>query len=113
MDFVIGLPVSINWKEETYDSILVIVDWLTKMIYYKPVKITIDTLGLVKVIIKAIMQYYGLLDLIVSDCGSVFTSRFWSSLCYFFEIKQKLSTTFYLQADGHSKRQNRTMEAYL
>ena len=37
IDFITGLPVSINWKRETYDSILVIVDQLTRMIYYKPV----------------------------------------------------------------------------
>ncbi len=30
MDFVIRLPVSTNWKGETYDSILVIIDKLTK-----------------------------------------------------------------------------------
>ena len=32
MDFVTGLPVSTNWKGETYVSILVIVDRLTKMV---------------------------------------------------------------------------------
>ncbi len=35
MDFVTGLPVSTNWKGDTYDSILVIVDRLTKMVYYE------------------------------------------------------------------------------
>ena len=52
MDFVTGLPISINWKGDSYDSILVIVDRLTKMVYYKPVKITIDAPDLAKVIIK-------------------------------------------------------------
>ena len=33
IDFVTGLPVSTNWKDETYDSILVIVNWLTKIVY--------------------------------------------------------------------------------
>ena len=32
IDFVTGLPVSTNWKGETYDLILVIVDRLTKMV---------------------------------------------------------------------------------
>ena len=40
-------------------------------------------------------------------------SKFWSSLCYFLGIKKKLSTTFYLQTNGQTKRQNSTMEAYL
>ena len=35
MDFVIGLPVSTDWKNKSYDSILVIVDRLTKKVNYK------------------------------------------------------------------------------
>ena len=44
MDFVTGLPILINWKRNSYNSILVIVDWLIKMAYYKLVKITLDAL---------------------------------------------------------------------
>lgn len=67
MDFVIGLPISINEEGETYHSILVIVNELTKMIHYKPVKITINDPGLTKVIIGMIMRYHGFPDLIVTD----------------------------------------------
>ncbi len=42
MDFVTGLPLSTDWKSETFDLILVIVNRLTKMVHYKPVKVTID-----------------------------------------------------------------------
>ena len=55
MDFVIGLLVSTNWKGETYNSIQVIVNQLTKIIYYKPIKVTINALGLDKVIIKVVV----------------------------------------------------------
>ena len=34
MDFVIELPISINKKDKSYNPILVIIDQLTKMIYY-------------------------------------------------------------------------------
>ncbi len=113
MDFVTGLPVSTNWKGETYDLILVIVDQLTKMVYYEPVKVTINALALAEVIIEAVVQYHGLLDSIVNDQSLVFTSKFWSSLCYFLGIKCRLFTVFYSQIDGQTKRQNSTMEAYL
>ncbi len=73
MDFVTGLLISTNWKGETYDLILVIIDRLTKMVYYEPVKMTIDALALAEVIIKALVRYHGLPDSIVSDRGSVFT----------------------------------------
>lgn len=50
IDFVTGLSISTNWKRDNYNLILVIVDWLTKMINYKSIKMTIDALGLLKVI---------------------------------------------------------------
>ncbi len=87
MDFVTGLPISTNWKGDTYDSILVIVDRLMKMVHYEPVKVTIDGPGLTEVILDVVVPHYGLPDSIVSDQGSVFTTKFWSSLCYFLGIK--------------------------
>ena len=67
IDFVIGLPVFKKWKSETCNSILVIVDRLIKMVYYKLVQVTINTRGLANVIIIAIIRYYGLQNLTVSD----------------------------------------------
>ena len=113
MDFVTGLPISIDWKGKSYDLILVIVDRLTKMVHYEPVKITIDTPGLAKVIIDIVVRHHGLPDSIITDRGSLFTSKFWSLLCYFLGIQRRLSTAFYPQTDGQTERQNSTMEAYL
>ena len=87
MDFVTGLPISTDWKGDSYDSILVIVDWLTKMVHYEPVKVTINASGLAEVILDMVVWYHGLPNWIVSDRGSLFTSKFWSLLCYFLGIK--------------------------
>ena len=113
MDFVTGLPILTDWKGDSYDSILVIVDRFTKMVYYEPVKVTIDAPELAKVILNVVVWHRGLPDSIVSDRGSLFTSKFWSSLCYFLGIKRRLSTAFHPQTDGQTERQNSTMEAYL
>ena len=113
MDFVTGLLVLTDWKRDSYDSILVIVDWLTKMVYYEPVKVIIDAPGLAEVIIDMVVRYYGLLDSIVTNQRSFFTLKFWSLLCYFLGIKRKLSTAFHPQTDGQTERQNNTMEVYL
>ena len=113
MDFVTSLRILTNWKGDNYNSILVIINWLTKMVHYKSVKVTIDAPGLAEVIINVVMRHHGLLDSIVTDQGSLFTSKFWSLLCYFLDIKRRLSTAFHLQADGQTERQNSTMEAYL
>ncbi len=113
INFVTGLPISANWKDDSYDSILVIVDRLTKMIHYEPVKVTINAPGLAKVIIDMVVQYHGVSESIITDRGSLFTSKFWSSLYYFLSIKRKLSTVFHPQIDSKTKRQNNIMEAYL
>ncbi len=113
MDFVTSFPISANWKDDSYDSILVIVDRLTKMVYYKPVKVTINAPGLVEVIINVVVWHHRVLESIVTDQGLLFTSKFWSLLCYFLGIKNKLSTAFYPQTNSQTKRQNSMMEAYL
>ena len=113
MDFVTGLPLSADWKGNSYDSILVIVNWLTNMVHHELVKVTIDAPRLAEVIIDVVVWHYGLPDSIVTDRDSLFMSKFWSSLCYFLGIKQQLSTTFHPQTDGQTKRQNSTMEAHL
>ena len=113
MDFVMGLPILTDWKRDSYNSILVIIDRLTKMVYYKPVKVTIDAPGLAEVIINVVVRHHDCPDSIVTDRGSLFTSKFWSSLCSFLGIKPRLSIAFYPQTDGQIERQNSTMEAYL
>ncbi len=106
IDFVTSLLISDNWKYDSYNSILIIVDRLTKMVHYEPVKATIDVSDLAKVIINVIVRHHGVLESIVMDWGLLFTSKFWSLLCYFLRIKKKLSTAFQPQTDGQTKRQN-------
>ena len=67
IDFVTGLSISANWKDHSYDSILVIVNQLIKMIYYIPVKVTIDAPGLAEVIINMIVHHHGVPESIVID----------------------------------------------
>ncbi len=90
MDFVTGLPISANWNDDSYDSILVIVDRLTKTVHYVPVKVTIDAPDLVKVIINVVVRHHRVPESIVTDQSSPFTSKFWSLLYYFLGIKKKL-----------------------
>ena len=99
IDFVTGLLVSIYWKSEIYDSILVIIDRLTKIVNYKPIKVRIVAASLTEVIINIVVRHHGLADIIVSNQGSVFTSKVWSLLCYFPDIKQILSTAFHPETD--------------
>ncbi len=63
-------------------------------------------------IIDVVVRHHGVPESIVTDRGSLFTSKFWFSLCYFLGIKRKQSIAFYPQTDGQTERQNSMMEAY-
>lgn len=76
MDSVISLPISTDWKENSYETIFIIVDHFTKIVYYKLIKTTIDISGLVKVIIDVVVRYYGLLKLIISATFSALRKSF-------------------------------------
>ncbi len=67
MNFITDLLILANWKGNSYNLILVIVDWLMKMVYYKPVKITIYAPGLAKVIIDIVICHHRVLESIVMD----------------------------------------------
>lgn len=98
-----GLLVFINWKGKTYNTILVIINRLTKIIYHESVKASIDALELAEITLDMVVYYHNLLNSIVGDCGSVFISKTWLSICYFLEIKQTLSTISHPQIDGQTE----------
>ena len=60
MDFVIWLPISTDRKNNSYDSIIIIVNQIINMVYYKLVSIIINATSLVEVIINVLMKYHGL-----------------------------------------------------
>ena len=113
IDFVTRLPLFSDWKSDSYDSIFVIVDRSTKIVHYKPVKVTINAPGLAEVILDMVVWHHGLSDSIVTDRETFFIAKFWLSLCYFLSIKRRLSTAFHPQTDGQTERQNSIMKTYL
>ena len=100
IDFITGLPESKGFNGRVYDSILVVVDRFSKMVRYFAVNKTIDAPALAELIYKKIVMFTGTPDDIVSDRGSVFTSEYWSTLCYHLAVKRRLSTAFHPQTDG-------------
>ena len=55
IDFVTRLPQSADWRDNSYDLILVIVNWLTKIVYYKPLQMIITAPTLAKVILNIVV----------------------------------------------------------
>ena len=112
MDFITDLPPSKRY-EDTFNAILVVIDRFTKYARYIPCRKTINAEALASILIDGIFRDFGLPDGIVSDRGSVFTSGYWSNVCFTLKIKRKLSTAFHPQTDGQTERQNQTLEHYL
>ena len=72
MDFIIELPTSSRGN----DSIWVIVDRLSKVAHFLPVKTTYQSSKLAELYIARIVSLHGVPKNIVSDRGTQFTSRF-------------------------------------
>jgi hypothetical protein len=71
MDFITNIPPS-----SSYDSILVVVDHLTKMVHFIPCIKTIIGEGTTKLFLDHVFQYHGHPKDIISDHGPQFASKF-------------------------------------
>ena len=96
-----------------YDSILVLIDRFSKYVRYFPVTKTITAQRLAELLLEQCFLPQGPPDTLLSDRGSVFTSQFWSDICYHLKIVHRLSTAFHPQTDGQTERQNQELETYL
>ena len=114
MDFIAPLPPSRRTDDEkVFDAILVVVDRFTKYAVY--IACTRDTTAskLADDVINQVILRFGTPSNIVSDRGSLFTSKYWSELAVALKIRLNTSTAFHPQSDGQTERQNQTLEHYL
>ena len=66
-----------------------------------------------EVFFERIGSKFGLPKGIVSDRGALFTSAFWTEVCFQCRMKRRLSTAYHPQTDGQTERQNQTLEIFL
>ena len=109
MDFVTGLPKT----NKQHDSAWIVIDRLTKSAHFLPVKTSYTADQYADIYIQEIVRLHGIPKTIVSDRGSVFTSRFWRSLQQAMGTKLSLSTAFHPQTDGQSERTIQILEDML
>ena len=76
MDFVTGLPK----VSGGFDSIFVVVDKLTKVAHFIPIRTSATTADIVQLFVKEIVQLHGILARIISDRDAKFTSNFWKAM---------------------------------
>ena len=108
MDFIEELPSS-----HGYNSILVVVDRLTKWAIFVPTTTRLNSPGLAELFVQYVVSQHGLPTNIVSDRGSKFVSKFWRQLTSDLDIKLNLSTAYHPQTDGQTERVNQVLEQYL
>lgn len=114
MDFITKLPLSEEPSTGIfYDSIMVIVDRLTKFSYYIPYREATDAEQLSYVFLRNIVSIHGLPREILSDRGPTFTAKFWQALMAHLGLNHRLTTAFRPQTDGQTERMNQVLEQYL
>jgi hypothetical protein len=93
MDFIVGLPRTQKW----YDSIWVIVDRLTKVAHFIPIKTTYTGPQLAELYISRIVCLHGVPKKIVFDRGTQFTLKFWERLHESMDTKLNFSLAYHPQ----------------
>lgn len=109
MDFVMGLPNAAGGL----NAVWVIVDRLTKVARFIPMKKTWSMEQMAEAYSNEIIRLHGVPREIVSDRDPRFLSHFWSSLQKAFGTNLKLSTAFHAATDGQTERTIQTLEDML
>uniref|UniRef100_A0A183CPZ9 RNA-directed DNA polymerase n=1 Tax=Globodera pallida TaxID=36090 RepID=A0A183CPZ9_GLOPA len=107
-DFIVKLP-----KSKGFDSILVVVDRLSKMAHFIPCKEASTAEDVADLFLKHIWRLHGTPKRTVSDRGSTFNSKFLKALYKALQIDPAFSTAYHPQTDGQTERLNQWLEAYL
>jgi len=114
MNFITKLPTLKDsaWGVK-FDSILTIVDRLTKYTMFIPFKKTTTASVLTYTILQELINNHRLPKEFITDRDKLFTSKFWETLTAELGINHKMSTAYHPQTDGQSKQMNQTVETYL
>ena len=79
-----------------YNAIYIIVNRYTKIALYLPIVKTITITELADLFLNKVVRRFRAPRGIISNYGSIFTSKFWLELCFTIKIKRRLSIAFYL-----------------
>jgi hypothetical protein len=109
MNFIVCWPRT----QSGYDSIWVVVDRLTKVAHFIPVKTTYSGPQLIELYMSRIVCLHGVLKKIVSDRGTQFTLMFWERLHETLDTQLRFSSAYHPQIDGQTERVNQILEDML
>ena len=107
MDFIKKLPSS-----SRFDTILVIVNRLTKQVIFIPAHDTIVSVDLARLFVLHVFSKYGVPSHVTSDRGSEFVSNFFWSLGTALDMQLYFTSGYYPEDDGQTECTNQTFEQY-
>jgi len=107
-DFITKLPLA-----QGYNSILVVVDRLTKIVHFIPTTEKTSAEELARLFRDNVWKLHGLPESIISDRGPQFAAELMWELNEILGVKSKLSMAFHPQTDGQTERVNQELEQYL
>jgi hypothetical protein len=102
MDFITRLP----RKNKKHDSIMVVVDKLTKATHFVLVKTTHTMTNIAEIFMKEIARLHGISRTIVSDKDTKLTSSIWREFFKGFGTNLNFSIVYHPQTDGKIKMVN-------
>ena len=108
MDFIEKLPSS-----SRFDTILIIVNWLTKQAIFIPAHDTIMSIDLACLFILHVFSKHSIPSHVTSDRGSEFVSNFFRSLGTALDMRLHFTSGYHPEGDGQTERTNQTLEQYL
>jgi hypothetical protein len=109
MDFIVGLPKT----AKGFNSIWVIVDRLTKIAHFLPVKDKYSANTYAEIYLSQIFKLHGAPKIIVSDRGPSFMSKFWIQMQESLGTTLNHSSAYHPQTDGQTERVNQILEDML
>jgi len=109
MDFITGLLTT----QKGNDSIWVIVDLLTKLTHFLPVKNSYRPPEYADLYMAEIVKLHGIPRTIISNRGPQFTTHFWERMHNSLGTSLVRSTAYHPQTSGQTKRLNQVLEDML
>lgn len=109
MDFIVRLLRT----QSNFDSIMVVVDTLTKIAHFILAVTTEIAYEAAELFMRENFKQHGIPRGIISDRDRKFMSEFWTTLIKLCEIRIKLSTAYHPEMDGQTEQTNITLEDML